>query len=199
MKRYFLIKVYLLLFSAIILVEACNQKKDDKGSEAFFPVLSFIKSQVAHIDTSLYAIKKIVYIDSIHSDTTYIHRDLFRQLAKDFLDIPDLVEKKYKKRYREEKLFDETLNRVIITYKPENPDKEELQSQEVLIAPNLATGDRVTSIIIDRVISNRDSFLQKNMLWQVDQYFQVTTTMQKPGQSETITILKVAWNEKEEE
>lgn len=187
----------LILLSAILLLfPACKKKKKD--SESFFPVLSFIKSQIAHVDTSLYSIKKIIYTDSVHTDTIYVPREEFRGLAKDFLGIPDLTEKKYKNRYREEKMFDETLNRVIITYKPENQDKEELQDQEILITPD-PSGDKVNSIIIDRIINNRDSFLQKRMLWQVDQSFQVTTTMQKPGQPETITTMKVTWNEKEEE
>jgi hypothetical protein len=195
-------KKYFCFFSVLLLLIACKQKKDKDNSEdqkeSFFPVLSFIKSQVAHVDTSLYPIQKIIFKDSIHSDTIFVPREEFRNLAKDFLDIPDLSEKKYKNRYSEDKLFDETLNRVIISYKPKNPDKEELQKQEILIAPG-TTGDKVNSFIIDRVISNKDSFFQKTMLWQVDKSFQVTTTAQKPGQPETTTIMKVTWNEKEEE
>src|SRR6185295_9332188 len=182
-------KKYVCFFSvALLLALSCKRKKNAENNqdqqESFFPVLSFIKSQVAHIDTSLYPIKKIVFTDSTHSDTFFVPREEFRNLAKDFLEIPDLTDKKYKDRYKEEKLFDETLNRVIITYKPQNPDKEELQKQEVLIAPD-PSGDKVNSIIIDRVISNKDSFLQKNMLWRVDKSFQVTTTAQKSGQPET--------------
>ena len=185
----------------LLLSGACKQKNSDTDQnqkESFFPVLSFIKSQVAHVDTSLYPIKKIVFTDSIHSDTIFVPREEFRSLAKDFLEIPDLTDKKYKNRYTEEKLFDEQMNRVIISYKPQNPDKEEVQKQEVLIAPG-PTGDKVSSIIIDRLISNRDSFLQKTMLWQVDKSFQVTTTAQKPGQPETTTIMKISWGENEDE
>src|SRR5260221_5253959 len=191
-------KKYICFFSALFLLSfACKQKKSNSGQnqkESFFPVLSFLKSQVAHVDTSLYPIKKIVFTDSIHSDTIFVPREQFRSLAKDFLDIPDLTDKKYKTRYTEEKLFDETLNRVIISYKPQNPDKEELQKQEVLIAPG-SSGDKVNSIIIDRVINNNDSFLQKNMLWPVDKSFQVTTIAQKPGQPEITTIMKIIWGE----
>ena len=195
-------KKYVCFFFAMLLLSgACKQKNSDTDQnqkESFFPVLSFIKSQVAHVDTSLYPIKKIVFTDSIHSDTIFVPREEFRSLAKDFLEIPDLTDKKYKNRYTEEKLFDEQMNRVIINYKPLNPDKEEVQKQEVLIAPG-PTGDKVSSIIIDRLISNRDSFLQKTMLWQVDKSFQVTTTAQKPGQPETTTIMKISWGENEDE
>lgn len=189
-------KINLILLSVILLLSpACKKKK--KETESFFPVLSFIKSQVAHVDTSLYSITEIIYKDSIHTDTIYVRREEFRGLAKDFLTIPDLTERKYQTRYKEEKMFDESLNRVIISYKPESQDKEEIQDQEVLITPD-PSGDKVNSIIIDQVISNKDGFLQKRMLWLVDQSFQVTTTMQNPGKTETITTMKVIWNEKEE-
>ncbi|MES1214239.1 MAG: hypothetical protein ABUT20_01885 [Bacteroidota bacterium] len=195
-------KCIFLIALIFIFLNACKQKKDPEASaeqkEDFFPVLSFLKSQVAEIDTSLFSIKKITVTDSIHSDTVFIPREEFRSLAKDFLDIPDLAEKKYKKRFSEEKLFDESLNRVIITYTPIDPDKEEIQKQEVLITPN-PTGDKVNNIIIDRVASNKDGFLQQRMLWQVDRSFQVTTTSQKPAQPETTKTLKVTWNDKEEE
>jgi hypothetical protein len=192
-------KNYLILLSSVLLMfSACKLKKEEE-KEKFFPVLSFIKSQVANVDTSLYAIKKIIYTDSLHSDTTYLKREDFRTIAKDFLDIPDITDKKNSNRFVEERSFDETMNRVILSYKPKDPDKEELQTQEVLIAPDIAAGDKVTSIIIEQMISDKNGFLQKNMLWQVDQSFQVTTILQKPGQPETITTLKVTWNEKDNE
>jgi len=53
----------------------------------------------------------------------------------------------------------------------------------------------VNNIIIDRVISNRDSFMKQNLLWQMDMSFQVVTTLQKPGKPEKMTTVKVVWNE----
>ena len=185
----------LFISIALLLFISCKQKKETKPeSERFFPVLSFIKSQVAQVDTSLYSIKKITYIDSIRSDTVYYPREQFRELAKDFLNIPDLADSKYEDRFIEKEDFDETLNRVIITCEPINPEKEEIQRQEVLIRPD-PSGDKVTSIIIDHVISNKDSSVQKRMLWQVDKSFQVTTIRQLPGQPETISTIRVIWNE----
>jgi len=185
-----------IFFTAVLLsfFSCKSKKKDEPGKEKFFPVLSFIKSQVAHIDTSLYSIRKIVYVDSTRNDTVYYRREQFRGLAADFLSIPDLSSSKYEDRFKEEKLFDETLNSVIITYQPLNPDKEEIQRQEVLIRPD-PTGDKVTTIIIDYFINNKDSSVQKRMLWQVDKSFQVSTTRQLPGQPEINSTLRVIWNE----
>ena len=154
-----------------------------------------IENQVAHVDTSLYPIIKIVQNDTLPGDTTYIPREEFRAAAKDFLSISDLADKRVAKRYKEETMFDEMMNRVVITYTPENPGKEEIQKQELVVTPNDITGDKVSNIIINRVISNRDSFMKQNMLWQMDKSFQVATTLQKPGKPETTTTVKVTWNE----
>ena len=194
MKNYKII--FILIF---LIVLACkNKNQADKKTESVFPVLSFIQSQVAHVDTSLYSIQKIIYLDSLHTDTTYLRREEFRQAAKDFLEIPDLTQKKYSGKYNEEKLFDETMNRVILRYSPIEPENEDIQKQEILIAPD-PTGDKVTSIFIDKIINNRDSSVQKLLLWQVDKSFTVTTILQKTGQPEATTIMKVIWNEESEE
>lgn len=193
MKQYFR-----LVLAVAVLSSACKEKEKE-DEKKFISVLSLIEKQVAHIDTSLYAITKYVIKDSLHIDTLYIPREEFRSAAKDFLEIPDLSAKKVAKRYKEETRYDELLNRVIISYIPVNPEKEEIQKQEILVTPNIATGDKVNTILISRVINNRDGFLQKEMLWQMDKSFQVVTSAQKPGQPEVITTTKVTWNEEDDQ
>ena len=151
---------------------------------------------MADIDTSLHSIRKLVYVDSLRTDTIYIHREQFREAAKDFLSIPDLSSSKYEDRYTEEKQLDETLNRVILAYAPLKPEKEEIQRQEVLIKTD-PSGDKVTTIIINRVINTKDSSVQKRLLWKVDESFQVVTIKQLYGQPETTSTVKVIWGENE--
>jgi hypothetical protein len=182
------------VFLFLVLIVSCKQKKkDNPGSGQFLSVLSFIKSQVAQVDTSLNAVRKIIYVDSVKTDTIYYHREQFRELASDFLALPDISAAEYKERFKEETQFDETMKRVIISYQPVDPEKEEIQRQEVLVRPD-PSGDKVTSIIIDYILDTKDSSVQKKLLWQVDRSFQVTTTRQLPGQPETITTFKVIWN-----
>lgn len=187
--KFFILTVALLPFAE------CKQK--DKSKEAdFFPVLSFIKSQVANIDTSLYPIRKLVYVDSLRTDTIYLPREQFREAAKDFLSIPDLSSSKYDDRYTEDKLFDETMNRVVLTYTPIRPEQEDIQRQEVLIRPD-PSGDKITNIIVNRIVNSKDSSEHKRLLWKVDDSFQVITTKQLKGQPETTTTVKVIWSENE--
>ncbi len=186
---------YFLIGLVLLFAISCKQKdKDDK--EKFFPTLSFIQSQVAAIDTSLNSIRKLVYIDSLRTDTFFIHRENFRQEAKDFLTIPDIAASKYKHRYTEETMEDEMLKRVLLVYIPVDPQKEEIQRQEILIRQDPA-GDRVTNIIINSVVNTKDSAVQKRLLWKVDESFQVTTIKQLAGQPETTSTVKVIWNENE--
>lgn len=182
-----------LLF--LLCFAACKRKEKNTG-ENFFPVLSYIQSQVKDIDTSLYQIRKLVYVDSLRTDTIFLHRDKFRAEAKDFLGIPDISSSEYQKRYREEKQVDETLNRVLLIYTPVNPQKEIIQREEVLIKPD-PSGDKVTNIIINSLINTKDSLVEKKMLWKVGQSFLVTATRQLPGQAETTSTIKVIWNESE--
>ena len=185
----------LLILIVLLMPSACRQKEKN-NKEKFFPVVSFIQSQVAAIDTSLYSIKKITSVDSLKADTVYIPREQFRDAASDFLSIPDLASPKYDTRYTEEKMFDETMNRVMLTYTPLKPEKEEIQRQEVLIKPD-PSGDKITNIIVNRIVNTKDSLVQKRLLWKVDESFQVITTKQLKGQPETTSTVKVIWNESE--
>lgn len=191
-------KYFAFLPGLLFLLVACKSKEKEPEKK-FVSVLSLIKSQVAHVDTSLYSIVRILKKDSLPDDTTYIRREEFESAARDFLSIPDLSDKRVAKRYKEESMYDKTINRVIISYTPIDPTKEEIQKQELLVTPDIARGDKVNNIIITQIINNRDSLMQKNMLWQVDKSFQVVTTLQKPGKPESITVVKVTWNEDPEQ
>ena len=192
-------KTQIICFIVFLMLFGCKGKNKKSGeTEPVFPVRTFIQSQVAHVDTSLYSIMKINYRDSLHADTVYLRREEFGLAAKDFLELPDISQKKYRDRFKEEKLYDETMNRVILRYSPADPEKEEVQKEEILIAPD-PWGDKVTSIFIDRVINNGDSSIQKLLFWQIDKSFTVTTILQKKGQPETTTVMKVSWNEESEE
>jgi hypothetical protein len=137
-------------------------------------------------------------VDSTRSDTFYYKREQFRELASDFLRLPDIASPDYDGRYKEESQFDETLNSVILTYLPVEPEKETIQRMQVMIPPDNQVG-KISSISIDYTVNSRDSSVLKRMLWQVDKSFQITTIRQLPGQPETTSTYKVIWNEEDNE
>ena len=183
-----ILSVSVILF--VTCLAACKSK-DKQTKEAFFPILSFIKSQVAHIDTSLYQITKLTSIDSTW-DTAYIRREDFRKYAGDFLQLPDLSDKKFAGKYDESKFFDASLNRAIITYTPKDKEQE-IQREEVMIEPNSETGDKVKNIIVDKLINSKESSITKRMLWNVDESFQVTTIIQQQGREDSTSTIKIQW------
>jgi hypothetical protein len=183
-----------VMLAVFFLISSCKPKEKEEPKK-FISVLSLIEKQVAHIDTSLYSIRKYVIHDSLHIDSSYVNRENFREVAKEFLEIPDLSDPKVAKRYKEETRYDALTNWVIVSYIPVNPKKEDIQKQEIIVIPNVATGDKVNNIIIERLISNKNGYLSKKMYWQTDKNFLITTTSQKPGEPEIVTTTKVIWDE----
>jgi hypothetical protein len=175
---------------SILFIFSCKPK-EKKKEEGFFPVLSFIKSEVAHVDTSLFQITKLVSVDSTW-DTTYIKREEFRTYAGDFLNLPDLTDKAYADKYEESKFFDATLNRAVITYTPKDKSSE-LQREEVTIAPGEGEADKVKNIIIDKLVVTKDSSITKRMLWNVGESFQVTSIIQQPGHEDVTQTIRLLW------
>ena len=181
-----------ILIICLLLLFYCGCKPKNDKKESFFPVLSFIKSQVAHVDTSLFRITKMVSSGN-HWDTSYIKREEFRTYAADFLELPDLSEKTAGAGYDESKFFDASLNRAIITYLPKDKSQP-VQREELTIEPGQGSADKVKNIIIDKQVAKEDSsFITKRLLWVVDESFQVTTIIQKPGSPDSTQTTKISW------
>jgi hypothetical protein len=184
-----LVFIYFISISTILFYSCKSTQKDDKPND-FFPVLSFLKSQVAHVDTSLFQIIKIEN-ENGRSDTTYLKREEFKLYAKDFTTIPDITSDDLKDEYTETKMYDDALQRVVLSYVPKENDAE-IQRQDITIAPN-EDSSKVETIYVDWLIDDDDSLVQKKMLWQMDKKFQVITSISKPGQPERLKTVQVMW------
>ena len=182
-----------VVLATVTLLFSCGHKKV-VNKKHFFPVISFIRSQVAHVDTSLFSIVRLDFIDSLHTDTSYFPREQFRDLAKDFLELPDLTENKYQDLYTEDTIVDESLDQLLFLYEPLKPEDAYIKSEKVLIN---GAGNQVKSFIIEVEKTTKDSSLQKSMLWQVDKSFQVVTTLQRKGGPEKTSVMKVIWNDED--
>lgn len=180
---------WLILLSLVI---SCKEKpKYDTDTTNFFPVLSLIKSQVAHIDSSMYEIIKVVSVDSLR-DTIYLQREDFRREAQAFLNLPDLTESETGRFYTEERILDETLNRIIINYSPLKEGLK-IERQELLIAPGGGAEGSVESIIINTREESGDSVIARNMLWKINKFFQVVKIVEKEDLPVRTTRTEVIW------
>ncbi|MCX6318842.1 MAG: hypothetical protein NTW29_16305 [Bacteroidetes bacterium] len=189
-------KIGMIILAAAFIWAGCKQKKA-ANVKTYISVRSIIEKQLAHIDTSLYSIIRVTGTDSLHMDTVYVKREEVRQLATDFLNVTDLSDPENSVRYKEETAYDTMLRRVIFTYTPINPEKEEVQKEQFLISLDIDKDghNKYKSIILEKSRKDRNGAIHQYMLWRIDKSFLVTTTTQKPGQPEETTVTRVIWNE----
>lgn len=180
----------------LVLVSACKAKEKERGdASGYFPVVSYLQSQVRHVDTSLYSIVKI---SKAHGavDTAYLRREAFKAAAQDFLSLPDIASKDLKKKYVETKLYDEDLKKVVLTYElKDKADFKQITRADVLIEPGDEKGDQVQTIYVETVLRNGDSTVQKKMTWNVAGNFQVITLINKQGRPEDVQTTDVTWSD----
>ncbi len=180
-------RVFASLLTIVIICAQCKEKKND-----VFPALDFIKGQIAKVDRSLYSIMKLTSVTDSTYDTTYVKREDFKTLAKDFIETPD-ISKKFGGKYAEERMMNNELGLVVFIATPKNENLE-VRRQEVRILPN-PPEDQIKSIYIETFQTNEDSSVIKRMTWHTDRKFQVITIVQKKNGDEKTSVMDVIWNE----
>jgi len=188
-------KIYwLILALSLAFYFSCKGKQKND----FLPVLSFLQSQVRHVDTTLYSIIKAEKTGTDSTwDTSYVKREDFRKLANDFLDIPDLTNFSLGKKYKEERIYDDQMNRVIIVYTPVRGDQEIIR-EELVVGPGDTAFDKMKSVIIEKIKDYKDSSIHQHLLWQTNEKFQVVTIIEKNGQPVSTKTMEVTWNKRED-
>lgn len=182
-----------LLVLIVVSSTACKHKKKADSGESFFPVLSFLQSQVKNVDTSLYRIVQLEKWDT-SSATTYINRNQFRSVADPFLQLPDISSEKWKEDYEESKIFDENTGKVILSYTTLEKENE-IQREDVILVPGEDGNDKVETIIIHQVKDEGDSTMIRNMVWYVDKRFTIVTKTQRGNGPELVRTKEVVWND----
>jgi len=190
-------KRYLVILPLLLMIVSCKSK-DDNSSKSYISIVSLVNRQVKAVDSNFaVTLRKITIRDSAHSDTTVISREQFHEEAKAFLDIPDLSLKKIARKYKEETpSYDNMMNRVIFSYTALDPDMV-YKSQQMLVIPDNATGDKVVNIIAVSESVQNGALVRKNLLWQMDKSFQISSSTIRNGVVENITTTKVVWSEGE--
>jgi hypothetical protein len=183
-KNYSLAALIFVIFYC-----GCKEEKND-----VFPAIDFIKGQIANIDTSVYPIMKVVPLTDSTYDTTYVKRQEFKILARDFVETPD-ISKKFGGKYTEERMMNNELGLAVFIAIPKNENLE-VRRQEVRILPD-PPNDKVKSIYIEKFTSDKDSSVMKRMTWYADRKFQIVTITQKKNEAEKTSVMEVIWNDNE--
>lgn len=186
MKSYGILPVL-----AVILFFGCKEKKDEKH-EPPISAISIIRGQLNQIDSSLYEFKKIERTEN-KSDTTYLRREEIRRLAEPFLSLPDIADQKLYKKYTEERMIQADQEMLSITSTLKENEKGEIQRQMLSINVSDISNAQVYSIFIDTYKYSGDSTIEKKLVWEIDKYFTIYTTIQKENQPEKNYFTKVEW------
>lgn len=185
MKKY-----YLLFFIIAASLFSCKGKKN-KPEDSAISVISIIKGQLHHLDTSFYQIMKFTSSNGVN-DSAYLKREDVKEYAKGFLEIPDIAEKKLLNQYTEERIIDESQNTLSITYTAKDENME-IQKEIIIVnIDDLASG-KVQSIYIDRFLPEKDSSVQQHLFWQMDKFFQIGESIQKENSPELTRTSKIVW------
>ena len=178
------------IFLMLLLISACKNK-NKATDETPISAVSIIQGQINHLDTSLYQFTRYETVNG-KTDTNWIKREEAKQLAADFLSMPDITQKGYFSQYTEERLIDASLNTLSITATAKKEDAE-IQRQIIIINLDQTAEGKVSSIYIDRYKQIKDSLTEQKLFWEIDKFFQIGNIIQVKDQPEKSQLLKVAW------
>lgn len=172
---------------------SCNDESKTEPKEPFFPVRSYLLSQVAHVDSSMFRIIKITTVNG-KKDTAFIQRQDFKKHAKDFTDLPDIAQNSLRDDYTETEIYDEEMQTAVLNYLPVG-EEGEIRRQDVFIAPD-RNGDKVKTIFIERMAEENGEPVRKLLTWEVDRKFRIVTISQQNTKNEKIETVEVVWTER---
>jgi len=183
----------LLLSLSFIGCKSKTAKKTDVPAADFFPVKDYLNGQVARLDTANYSFLKIETVDG-RSDTSSIKNNEVKQYAKDFLELPDISSKEIKDDYEINHLYDDELEAFAFTFttKEDHPVKTEHVVLEPM--PNAEGKNDIKSIFVDMWQNQGNTTIRKNLFWEANKSFQITTTTEPQAGNPSTKRVRIVWN-----
>jgi hypothetical protein len=181
----------LLLACMVLQLVSCSgnkEKKFEQKDKSFYPIGSFIRSELALVDSLPIAVFKYTIKDQ-KTDTQLLEKPAFRKIAETFLT-PDITVDPMKKKYKETVFMDETINTVTFSYVTEDTSAE-IQKIDVFINPET---DKVKNIYVEKIIRGRDSIITQKMIWIAGKHFQVSTMVTHKDKAEETLQEKFSWD-----
>lgn len=181
--------------SVCFITIACKSKKEKKPevpAASFFPVASYIKGELARLDTSRQSIVKIETNNSL-TDTVAIKNTDVRRYAADFLTLPDLSSPALKDDYEVTHLYDDLQEAFVFTYttKEDHP----VQQENVTVEPeqNAAGKNDIKSIFVNLAQDSSGGQVKKILLWTAGKGFLITTLTQLANGTEDVHKVQINW------
>ncbi len=184
----------LALLSTLALYNCRNNTspgQKDNADREFYPIGSFIHSQLLYIDSMPLAVIKYTTLDNI-TDTAIMGKNDFKTIADTFMT-PDIGSPELKPQYKETSFIDATLGTVTLTYTAMDIDSG-IKKADVLLDQESTS---VKNIYIEKILPGTDSSVTKKMLWTANRNCQITTLIRKKGQPEKIVLERYVWDDRE--
>lgn len=180
-----------LVIGFILVIAACSgdqDKKFEQKDKNFYPIASFIESELFLVDSLPLAVFKYT-IDETGTDTQLVAKPDFRKIAETFMS-PDITIEPLKEKYTETVFMDETINTVTFSYSTEDTTAE-IRKIDVFINPE---NDRVKNIYVEKINRGSDSIIIRKMIWTAGKHFQVSTVVSKSGMPDKNLQEKYTWD-----
>lgn len=168
-----------------------SPRQKDNADGEFYPIGSFIRSQLMYIDSMPLAVIKYTTLDNV-TDTAIMEKNDFKAIAATFMT-PDIGSPKLKPQYNETSFIDATLGTITLTYIAKHNDAG-IKKADILLDRE-STG--VKTIYIEKNLPAADSSVTKKMLWTANRNCQITTLVRKKGQPEKIILERYVWDDRE--
>lgn len=166
-------------------------EQEDKTEGAFYPIGSFIRSQLLYIDSMPLAVIRYTTLEHVR-DTAIMEKKDFKAVATTFMN-PDIGSPELKSQYEETSFIDATLGTITLTYLARHNDAVIKKADILLDQKNT----HVKNIYIEKTLPGTDSSVTKKMLWTANRNCQITTLIQKKGQPEKIMLERYVWDDRE--
>ena len=199
---------YLIAFSLVLGLAFCScnnhQQLTARTSQdslpasdttnTFFPVAEYLETEILHVDSVPLALKKYTTIN-YRTDSAFIQVPEFNNLAKRFLP-QELHDGRFEKDFTESSFMDKSTQSIIFTY---SSTVKELPLQRVDVTTVTHNGSqKVRSIYLEKTYSSGDSLITEKMYWRAGKNFQIVTMASPKGRPSVEQLLKVVWDEEEE-
>ena len=192
-------KIYALvwLLCIIAISESCKNSSGEKSNpqsdtttKVYYPIASYIHSQVLYLDSVPLAIMK--YTNSNNkADTSITEKKDFATIAEAIVN-PDISSPGLKNQYEEVSFIDATLGTISLTYSAKN-DTASIRKADVLLKQD---NSEVSTIYIEKKITAADSVILKKALWTAGRNLLITTIVQYKNAPEKVVQEKYVWDDR---
>lgn len=166
---------------------------DTTNNAAYFPVMDFLKSEIAKVESEPVGIKKFTTSTTV-SDSGYIQPEEFRRLASEFLPAA-LNDSIFRKQFKETSFMDKATGGATFFYNTANNDLD-LKRVDV-VTEQTDTYDKIKSIYLEKSYTKGDSSIVKKLFWKPERNFQVITQVYKKSAAPATELVKVVWDNRE--